>query len=131
MIDVSHIKIAVVDDEEVIRLNLAVFLEDEGFFVDEYESAEALLTNLSSKSYDCIVVDLRLPGIDGEELIERVNQYDGECKFVIHTGSTEFILSPALRDCGLDSRSILHKPVTDMSRISRLILQCLEMDCEC
>ena len=65
----ASIRVLVVDDEEMILLNLAVFLEDDGFTVFSASSGEAALELLSRETVDVAIVDIRLPGMDGNTLI--------------------------------------------------------------
>ncbi len=61
--------IAIVDDEEVLRDNLARFLEHEGFVVWTADSAEQFYRQMAVRQADLVIVDLGLPGEDGLSLI--------------------------------------------------------------
>ncbi len=62
-------KIAIVDDEEDIIKIVSFYLEREGFKVEGFLSGELLLKSISKEVFDCIVLDLMLPGISGEDLL--------------------------------------------------------------
>jgi two-component system, NtrC family, nitrogen regulation response regulator NtrX len=57
--------ILVVDDEPGVRAALSGVLRDEGYLVDAVDSGEACLERVARASYDVIVLDVWLPGIDG------------------------------------------------------------------
>ena len=67
--------ILVVDDEERIRRLLRMYLEKEGYTVDEAEDGETALSKALEHDYDLILLDLMLPGIDGIEVCSRLRQF--------------------------------------------------------
>ncbi|WP_028544218.1 response regulator [Paenibacillus taiwanensis] len=67
-------RILVVDDEERIRRLLKMYLEKEGFDIDEAEDGEEALRKATGDDYDLILLDLMLPGIDGMEVCTRLRQ---------------------------------------------------------
>src|SRR5262245_2612329 len=79
-------RILVVDDEDVICDILKDFLEYEGFFVNTCLSGETALTELAKSSYDLVLTDLKMPGIDGLELLHRVEDSEADTMTVIMTG---------------------------------------------
>lgn len=66
--------ILVVDDEERIRRLLRMYLEKEGYLIDEAEDGETALKMATDKDYDLVLLDLMLPGIDGIEVCSRLRQ---------------------------------------------------------
>lgn len=114
-------KIIVVDDEEIIRHGLGIFLEDEGFNVLLAESAEeALLLFKENKDVKAAVIDLRLPGKNGSELILELVALKPSLKFVIYTGSSDFILSRDLKASGISSDQVFYKPTPAVKIIDRI-----------
>ena len=67
-------RILVVDDEERIRRLLKMYLEKEGFEIDEAEDGESALLKATENDYDLILLDVMLPGIDGIEVCNRLRQ---------------------------------------------------------
>ncbi|WP_409346566.1 response regulator transcription factor [Paenibacillus sp. MBLB4367] len=66
--------ILIVDDEERIRRLLRMYLEKEGFVIDEAEDGESALRKAVERDFDLILLDLMLPGIDGIEVCTRLRQ---------------------------------------------------------
>jgi DNA-binding response OmpR family regulator len=66
------IKILVVDDEEIARITLAEILTLEGYHIDSVESGEEAVASLRRKKYDLMVLDLKMPGIDGMQVLKEV-----------------------------------------------------------
>ena len=115
-------KILVVDDEDMIRVNLEAFLDDEGFDVIAVatgeEAVEILRTN---KEIQIAIVDLRLPGIDGNTVILEGNKCAEKVKYILHTGSSEYVLPQELIDIGIKEYQILFKPLIEMDLLLDLI----------
>jgi two-component system, OmpR family, response regulator ResD len=66
--------ILVVDDEERIRRLLRMYLEKEGYIIEEAEDGETALHMAQEKDFDLMLLDLMLPGIDGIEVCTRLRQ---------------------------------------------------------
>ena len=115
--------ILVLDDEPFIRMNLATYLEDEGFRVLEAATAEHALQLLESHAVSLVVVDLRLPGIDGASFIRFAKMKDDALQFIIHTGSLEYRLEENLKALGLKAGDIFCKPVKDMVLMNQAIVE--------
>ena len=64
--------IALVDDEINILTSVAIGLESEGFEVDKYSNGEEALKGLESKKYDLGLFDIKMPRMDGNELLMKV-----------------------------------------------------------
>lgn len=107
-------RVIVVDDDQTVLLNLVAFLEDEGYDVISAADGEHALSLISSQKPEIGIIDLRLPGMNGNELIIKAHDAHPEMKFVIHTGSTDYILPDNLIEIGITDGQIVHKPVPDM-----------------
>ncbi len=69
-----EIRILVVDDELSMREFLSILLEREGYLVDQAESAETAMSFLETNSYDLVVSDVKMPGLDGISLLAGIKQ---------------------------------------------------------
>ena len=107
----------VVDDEESIRHSIASFLEDEGFEVLTAGSAENALEILKSHPVEGAVVDIRLPGRDGNAFMLEAFRLRPQMKFVVHTGSADYTPNAEVRAIGVTHDKVLIKPVKDLSII--------------
>lgn len=65
-------KILVVDDEDRIRRLLRMYLEKEGYEIDEAEDGETALTMATENDYALVLLDVMLPGIDGTEVCAKL-----------------------------------------------------------
>ncbi|MCK4846078.1 MAG: response regulator [Deltaproteobacteria bacterium] len=67
-------RILVVDDEEGIRLLYKEELEEEGYEVALASSGEAALERLDESNIDLVLLDIKMPGIDGVEVLRRIKE---------------------------------------------------------
>ena len=119
--DSSDIKIIVVDDEHVVNANLVAFLEDEGFKVFAATSGEEALGLMAKQAIDIGIIDMRLPGMDGNTLILKAHEMQAGMKFLIHTGSTNYVLPQSLIKIGMSPEQVFRKPLSDLTVLTRMI----------
>jgi DNA-binding response OmpR family regulator len=83
--------ILVVDDEPVARRSLTDILKLEGYNVSSAPNGHAALEHVRAHPVDLMIVDLRMPGMDGLEVVQVVNQISPETEVILLTafGSTE------------------------------------------
>ncbi|WP_075397559.1 response regulator transcription factor [Domibacillus antri] len=70
----KEMKILVVDDEERIRRLLRMYLERENYIIDEAADGEEALAKATEGDYDCILLDLMMPGKDGIEVCRELRE---------------------------------------------------------
>jgi len=117
----DNVKILLLDDDEQVRFNLKLFLEDEGFNCYECESAEIAIKMMESNAFDIAIVDIRLPGKTGEEFIlDTVGHYNN-VKYIIYTGSADYRLPDELKKTGISPADVLNKPVENMNMFIDII----------
>ena len=119
-------KILVVDDENMIRINLEAFLEDEGFEVVSVSSGEQAVEAFQQHTdFDAAIVDIRLPGIDGNAVIMTGYKVSPKTKYILHTGSSEYVLTPELVEIGITEEQILFKPLLEMQSLLNVLYKIL------
>lgn len=109
--------ILLLDDESIVRQSLVDFFGDQGWVTVEAESAEDASLKLESQLVHAVVVDIRLPGMDGSEFIRGVCTTYPQTAFLICTGSPDFEVPVDL--CGLPNVStwICRKPIQDLDEL--------------
>jgi len=110
-------KLLIVDDEEMVRLNLETFLEDEGFDLISAESGEEAVKVLGDMTVNVGIIDMRLPDMDGQSLILKAYQINPKMQFIIHTGSLDYVLPKQLTEIGITTDQVCHKPISDMDAL--------------
>ena len=91
----------VVEDDPAIRLVLRSNLEGEGYLVHEAESGEQALVTMTSEAVDVVLIDLRLPGIQGLDLIRSVRA-SSDVPILIVTAQTDSHDVVAALEAGAD-----------------------------
>jgi DNA-binding NarL/FixJ family response regulator len=114
-------RILIVEDEEGLRRSLTVFLEDDGFEVIAAASAEEGLRLVIQCHPDTAIVDIRLPGMDGNTFIEQAHELNGGIGFIVYTGSDSYKPSLMLSSLGVTEEHVLKKPLIDMSVLVKAI----------
>ncbi len=83
--DKHEIGILVVDDELIVRESLTKWFREDGFRTDAAENAAAALRKLQSSCWDIILVDIKMPGMDGIELLQRIKELKNDIIVIIIT----------------------------------------------
>jgi len=79
-------KILVIDDEPGVREVLTEYLEKEGYKVTAVESGSEALTHVKREAFDLAILDLKLPDMEGTEVLRGIRRFDTEVKVVVLTG---------------------------------------------
>ncbi|WP_037376049.1 response regulator [Sedimenticola selenatireducens] len=112
-------KVLIVDDEELISCNLAAYLEDEGLEVDVANSAEDALRKVETGlRVQVCIMDMRLPDMNGDEACQALHRKDPEIRFLLHTGSPNYAISPELGAIGIMPEHLYRKPIRDMAKLA-------------
>lgn len=85
--------IFVVDDDEAVRDSLQAMLEAGGYAVETYATAEAFLAAYNPGRSGCALVDLRMPGMDGMALLERLVAEGSALPVIMVTGHADVPLA--------------------------------------
>lgn len=105
------IVVHIVDDEEAVRNSLAFLLSTNGFAVRTHASATAFLEIAPSIKNGCLVTDLRMPDIDGVELLRRLNAAGALLPAILVTGHGDVQMAvEAMKNGALD---FIEKPFSD------------------
>ncbi|NOX25119.1 MAG: response regulator [Deltaproteobacteria bacterium] len=120
--------ILLLDDEVSIRDSLSRYLEEFDFEVTMAVSAEEALEIMDHREFDLGVIDIRLPGMNGDAFIVLAHRQHPKMRFLIHTGSAEYGISGTLRLIGLRESDVLQKPLADLGILRQAIDRLLPGD---
>jgi FixJ family two-component response regulator len=70
----GNLHIAIVDDDLSVRKGLRRLLESAGLKVADYASGEAFLDSLRYRVPDCLLLDLKMPGLSGTEVLQKIRR---------------------------------------------------------
>ncbi|MEM1566768.1 MAG: response regulator [Candidatus Bathyarchaeia archaeon] len=82
----KNARILIVDDDENIRKVLAVILEEEGYTVDQAETAKQAIEKTKKNVYNIALIDIRLPDMEGIELLTKMKDTVPKMRKIIITG---------------------------------------------
>jgi DNA-binding response OmpR family regulator len=123
MINNNNKRILVVDDEPDITLMLKRVLEDNGFRVDSFNEPAMALQNFKSGLYDLVILDIKMPYINGFELYLKLREKDQQVKVCFLTALSELRDYEAYRKevfPKLGERYFVAKPVENEELIRRV-----------
>jgi DNA-binding NtrC family response regulator len=105
-----QMKIMLIDDDEWIRDSLGLYFEDEGCQLLALETAEEGIEALKGQNYDIIMVDYRLPGMDGLEFLKRIQKTQPNAlKVLITAYKSKGVVAAALK---IGIQDFIEKPFT-------------------
>ncbi len=100
--------VVAIDDDVAVLASLKFALEIEGFAVEGYRSGEDLLAVSSPQNPACLIVDLKLPGIDGVDLVTELRARGVGCPAILITTAPPAM---ARRRAALAGLAIVEKPL--------------------
>jgi len=77
--------VLIVDDEMAIRNSIQIVLDDEGYKTDTAGDGESALEKIKETNYDIVITDIKMPNMDGMELLKQANKISPESFFIIMT----------------------------------------------
>ena len=111
-------RVLVVDDEKNMRTTLADILADEGFEVTTADSGEKAVRICGQRPFDVILMDVRMPGIDGIEAFRRIRQRDRDIRVIMMSAySLQYLEEEVLREGAV---AFVRKPL-DADQVLALI----------
>ena len=108
----------VIDDDEAMRDSLNFLLESSGFGVTLFDNAQTFLDTLPGLAFGCVVSDIRMPGLDGIELLKRMKAHSSPFPILIMTGHGDVPLAVEAMKFG--AVDFLEKPFED-DRLTAMI----------
>ncbi|WP_341581547.1 response regulator FixJ [Marinobacter metalliresistant] len=108
----------VVEDDEAVRDSLELLLKSDGKPVRPYESATAFLKDYSDKMTGCIVLDIRMPGMDGMELQKKLNEKHSILPIIFVTGHGDVPMAvDAMKEGAVD---FIQKPYREEALLEKI-----------
>jgi two-component system nitrogen regulation response regulator NtrX len=112
-------KILIVDDEDTLRTLVRAELEERGFYVDEAADGDEALEKMKDTRYTLIILDIKMPGTDGLEVLRLIREQNLADKVIMLTGVNE--LKIARDTLQLGANDFLTKPYE-----FKTLLACME-----
>jgi DNA-binding response OmpR family regulator len=106
----AHKNILVIDDEVAVNNNIRKILAKKGYHVDQAVTKDDALEKIQARSYKLVLLDLRIPGVRGLELLKALRDQNPEAKVIIITGYAS--IETAVEAARLGAIDYLAKPFT-------------------
>jgi DNA-binding response OmpR family regulator len=114
-------RILVVDDEPDLTQVSALALEYHGFKVDSFNDPQEALSNFKPGSYDLIILDIKMPKMDGFELYHEIKKKDNNAKVCFLTASELYYEEFRKEEyCALDRNLFIQKPIDNEDLVKEI-----------
>lgn len=113
-------KVAVVDDEPDITTVLKRGLEHHGFAVDVFNDPQAALANYRPGTYDLMIIDIRMPKLNGFDLYRELKKKDADVKVCFLTAFEIYYDEFRKIFPSIDVRAFIRKPISIASLVSQV-----------
>jgi two-component system response regulator AtoC len=104
----SQQKVFIVDDEEILCNSLKIDLEDDGYSVSVFHTGEDAVSKLSEVYPGVVLLDLRLPCMDGISVLKQINEFDEDIKIIMMTAYGDTQTTVEAIKCG--AYDFINKP---------------------
>jgi two-component system alkaline phosphatase synthesis response regulator PhoP len=116
-------RIAIVEDDDLIRDMIRLHLEQEGFLAAGYSSAESFLEEKPIEGHDLVILDIVLPGLHGDSLLERLRAEGDRTPVLVLTVKNEIPFRLRAFDRGADDYVVKPFSLDELTARVRAILQ--------
>ncbi|KUM43091.1 MULTISPECIES: two-component system response regulator RssB [Pseudomonas] len=114
----------IIDDDEVVRLSLADYLEDSGFNVLQASNGQQGLQIFEREQPDLIICDLRMPQVDGLTLLRRISELSIDTPVLVLSGAG--VMSDVVEALRLGAADYLIKPLEDLVVLEHSVNRALD-----
>ncbi len=115
-------RILVVDDEEIVRQSLLAWFKEDGYEVDTAENADAALRLFEKGKYALILLDIKMPGMSGMDLLVKLKEYDPDAIIILITAYAS--VSSAVKALKSGAYDYITKPI-DPDELSHIVEKAL------
>lgn len=114
----TRARLVLIEDDENVRRSMTMFLRARGYQIDPYRSGTEFLMMRGQHGGDCLLIDYKMPRLDGLEVIKRLRQRDDTTPAIMITG----FYSETLRQKALSNgfADVVEKPTTPDALISTI-----------
>jgi DNA-binding response OmpR family regulator len=105
-------RLLIVDDERDIAMSLKAGLERKGFAVDAFTDPKVALDNYKPNQYDLLIIDIRMPKLNGFELVRSIKKKDGNALVWFLTAFEVYYDEFKRIFPDLDVKSFIRKPIS-------------------
>lgn len=113
-------RILVVDDEADVNTTLCKVLEENGFIVDSYEDPFLALENFKPHTYDLLILDIKMPGMNGFSFYREIRKIDNNMKVCFLTAGDMYYGAYPDIFSSLPANCFIRKPITNQELLKHI-----------
>jgi DNA-binding response OmpR family regulator len=117
---INIIRVLIIDDDPDIVLTFKTGLESNGFEIDSYNDPLLALKNFKANFYDLLLIDIRMPGLTGFELYQKINKIDNKAKVCFITAFEIYYRSLLEKFGDLYQNCFIQKPISIDKLVKRI-----------
>jgi two-component system, LuxR family, response regulator FixJ len=110
--------IHIIDDDAAMRDSLAFLLDVNGYAARTYETADDFLKDAAAQTSSCIISDIRMPGMNGIELVRKLRSDGTPCPVILITGHGDVALAVEAMKAG--AADFIEKPFDDTALLDAI-----------
>jgi DNA-binding NtrC family response regulator len=114
-------RVLIVDDEEILRLAMELILDSEGYQTVSVQNGTEALAMVGRETFDLVITDMKMPGVNGMDVLRGVKSISPATKVIIITGFAAEDPSTAIRDGADDFIYKVFTRAQFLEAINRLI----------
>lgn len=116
-------RILLVDDEEDIIIPIKIHLEDNGFEVDIFTDPLLAFSNFKTNYYDLVIIDIRMPELNGFELYHMIKEKDDNVKICFFTATESYYEDLKNSNTLISKEQFMLKPVSLANFLNQIKIQ--------
>lgn len=121
-------RILAVDDEPDLTMICSLALQYHGFKVDTFNDSQEALSNFKPDYYDLVILDIKMPKMDGFELYDKIKKKDDKVKICFLTASELYYEEFRIKEySALDKNLFLKKPIDNddlLKEVNKIMKSC-------
>jgi two-component system, OmpR family, response regulator ChvI len=117
---IKNIKVLIVDDDPDVILSFKTGLESNGFEVDSYSDPLLALKNFKANFFDLLLIDIRMPGMTGFKLSQKIKKIDNKAKVCFITAFEVYYKALLEEFPYLNHRCFIRKPISIGELVERI-----------
>lgn len=116
-------RILLVDDEDDIIIPIKIHLEDNGFEVDIFTDPLLAFSNFKTNYYDLVIIDIRMPELNGFELYHMIKEKDDKVRICFFTATESYYEDLKNSNTLLSKEQFMLKPVSLSNFLNQVKIQ--------
>ena len=120
----STIKVLTIDDEDIVRENIAAYLEDNNYTVFQGKNGKHGIEVFREVQPDIVLLDLRMPEMDGIEVLKLIREESDEIPVIMISGTG--VMNDAIEALRVGAWDYIVKPIQDMAVLEHALSKSLE-----